>query len=144
MYEVRRIDSSKGNGYPLTGRNSLEGEIVKRREARAESVYARQLGPKLMPVPRSNLSADPVYYGPRSPFADEWSTIFLPSFRYFSWCLPREPSYANSWRIAITDSCFVGPAVCQRAGSCAESTIFRVDIVQIRLRSSNVDVAQTL
>lgn len=44
---------------------------------------ARQLSPKLMPVPRSNLSADPVYYGPRSPFADEWPTIFLRSFRYF-------------------------------------------------------------
>ncbi|KYN21558.1 hypothetical protein ALC57_06035, partial [Trachymyrmex cornetzi] len=27
---LRRIDSSKGNSYPLTGRNSLRGEILNR------------------------------------------------------------------------------------------------------------------
>lgn len=84
---LRRIDSSKGNSYPLTGRNSLRGEILKRRGpstsrrdaewsgAKRRSVSRANSAPKLMPVLRSNLSADPVYYGTRSPFADEWPTI---------------------------------------------------------------------
>jgi len=80
-----RIDSSKGNSYPLTGRNSLRGEILEPcthsarpidfQGARHRGVASRSRPPtrtpKLMPVPRNNLSADPVYYGTQSLFADE-------------------------------------------------------------------------
>lgn len=85
---LRRIDSSKGNSYPLTGRNSLRGEIlnharhIQRGGLSTSSrrgvvrYLAASPGPKLMSVPCNNLSADPVYYGTRLPFADEWLSIF--------------------------------------------------------------------
>ncbi|KAM0736002.1 hypothetical protein ACS0PU_009963 [Formica fusca] len=85
---LRRIDSSKGNSYPLTGRNSLRGEILNHAQHTQRGgpstssrrgvvrYLAASPGPKLMSVPRNNLSADPVYYGTRLPFADEWLSIF--------------------------------------------------------------------
>jgi len=84
-----RIDSSKGNSYPLTGRNSLRGEILEPctysaravdfQDARHRDVASRSRPPtripKLMPVPRSNLSAYAIYYGTLSPSADEWPSV---------------------------------------------------------------------
>lgn len=137
--QLRRIDSSKGTGYPLAGRNSLEGQVLKRTH-RELSVWldvacrlARQLSPKLMLVPRSNLSADPVYYGPRSPFADEWSTIFLRSFRYFTGL--RQATQ----QLPITNSCFERPFVtCARL--LASETGLYIERTPINARMTTVQL----
>lgn len=112
-FRLRRIDSSKGNGYPLTGPNSLGGEILKRRDRAhgAARRLARQLSPKLMPVPRSNLAADPLYYGPRS-IAVRWrmADYFLAELSLY---LRPASLVTGPWRMnrAVTDSCFELPFV---------------------------------